>query len=217
LKKILPIDDLINIYKKGFFPMAESKQSNKVIFYKPKKRFIIPINEFHVPKKLFRLFKKSQYIFKINFDFERVIFNCQNTNRKSNGTWINNIILDTYIQLFKANKCHSVECYDRNNLVGGLYGLQIGGCFFGESMFSMRSNTSKYCLLFLIAILKKNSFNILDSQFYNSHLTQFGAYEIETENYMQKLKKSIEKKCNFKSLKNFQEALSLIHPTSHKS
>ena len=91
----------------------------------------------------------------INFDFERVIFNCQNTNRKSNGTWINNIILDTYIQLFKANKCHSVECYDRDNLVGGLYGLQIGGCFFGESMFSIKSNTSKYCLLFLIAILKK--------------------------------------------------------------
>ena len=86
---------------------------------------------------------------------------------------------------------HSIECYNQNKLVGGLYGVHIGGCFFGESMFSDLTNTSKFCLLYLIAILKKNSFSILDSQFYNEHLIQFGAFEINNEIYLEKLKISI--------------------------
>ena len=127
--------------------MAENAKSEIVNLYQPKKRFIIPIDNFHVPKKLFKLFKRNTYTFKINNNFENVIAKCQLANRKDNGTWINSIILDSYLNLHYEKMAHSVECYDQNKLIGGLYGVHIGGCFFGESMFSELSNISKFCLL----------------------------------------------------------------------
>ena len=197
--------------------MAENAESEIVNLYQPKKRFIIPIDNFHVPKKLFKLFKRNTYTYKINNNFENVISKCQLTNRKDNGTWINRIILDSYLNLHYEKIAHSVECYDQNKLIGGLYGVHIGGCFFGESMFSELSNTSKFCLPYLIAILKKNSFSILDSQFYNEHLIQFGAFEIENKIYLDKLTANISNKRNFTFIENFQEVLSLLQPNSHKS
>ena len=197
--------------------MAENFDSEFINLYQPKKRFIIPIDNFHVPKKLFKLFRRNTYTFKINNNFKNVISKCQLANRKDNGTWINNIILDSYINLHYEKIAHSVECYDQNQLIGGLYGVHIGGCFFGESMFSELSNTSKFCLLYLIAILKKNLFSILDSQFYNEHLIQFGAFEIENKIYLEKLTVSINDNRAFTFIENFQEVLSLLQPNSHKS
>ena len=197
--------------------MAENFDSEFINLYQPKKRFIIPIDNFHVPKKLFKLFRKNTYTFKINNNFKNVISKCQLANRKDNGTWINNIILDSYLNLHYEKIAHSVECYDQNQLIGGLYGVHIGGCFFGESMFSELSNTSKFCLLYLIAILKKNSFSILDSQFYNEHLIQFGAFEIENKIYLEKLTLGINDNRAFTFIENFQEVLSLLQPNSHKS
>ena len=197
--------------------MAENFDSEFINLYQPKKRFIIPIDNFHVPKKLFKLFRKNTYTFKINHNFKNVISKCQLANRKDNGTWINNIILDSYLNLHYEKIAHSVECYDQNQLIGGLYGVHIGGCFFGESMFSELSNTSKFCLLYLIAILKKNSFSILDSQFYNEHLIQFGAFEIENKIYLEELTVSINDNRAFTFIENFQEVLSLLQPNSHKS
>ena len=197
--------------------MAENAESEIVNLYQPKKRFIIPIDNFHVPKKLFKLFKRNTYTFKINNNFENVIAKCQLANRKDNGTWINRIIIDSYLNLHNEKMAHSVECYDQNKLIGGLYGVHIGGCFFGESMFSELSNTSKFCLLYLIAILKKNSFSILDSQFYNEHLIQFGAFEIKNKIYLEKLKVSIDKDRTFTFIESFQEVLSLLQPSNHKS
>lgn len=217
MKKIIPAKNLLDFYKKGLFPMAENFDSEFINLYQPKKRFIIPIDNFHVPKKLFKLFRKNTYTFKINNNFKNVISKCQLANRKDNGTWINNIILDSYLNLHYEKIAHSVECYDQNQLIGGLYGVHIGGCFFGESMFSELSNTSKFCLLYLIAILKKNSFSILDSQFYNEHLIQFGAFEIENKIYLEKLTVSINDNRAFTFIENFQEVLSLLQPNSHKS
>ena len=197
--------------------MAENSYSEIVSLYQPKKRFIIPIDNFHIPKKLFKLFKKNTYTFKINNNFENVISKCQLASRKDNGTWINSIILDSYINLHYQKMAHSVECYNQNILVGGLYGVHIGGCFFGESMFSELSNTSKFCLLYLIAILKKNLFSILDSQFYNEHLIQFGAFEIDNKIYIEKLTANIDYNRTFTSIENFQEVLSLLQPNNHKS
>ena len=197
--------------------MAENFDSEFINLYQPKKRFIIPIDNFHVPKKLFNLFRRNTYTFKINNNFKNVISKCQLANRKDNGTWINNIILDSYVNLHYEKIAHSVECYDQNQLIGGLYGVHIGGCFFGESMFSEISNTSKFCLLYLIAILKKNLFSILDSQFYNEHLIQFGAFEIENKIYLEKLTVSINDNRAFTFIENFQEVLSLLQPNSHKS
>ena len=197
--------------------MAENFDSEFINLYQPKKRFIITIDNFHVPKKLFKLFRRNTYTFKINNNFKNVISKCQLANRKDNGTWINNIILDSYLNLHYEKIAHSVECYDQNQLIGGLYGVHIGGCFFGESMFSELSNTSKFCLLYLIAILKKNLFSILDSQFYNEHLIQFGAFEIKNEIYLEKLTVSINDNRAFTFIENFQEVLSLLQPNSHKS
>ena len=197
--------------------MADNADSEVINLYQPKKRFLIPINNFHVPKKLFKLFKKNTFTFKINNNFESVISKCQLANRKDNGTWINSIILDSYLNLHYEKMAHSVECYDQNQLIGGLYGVHIGGCFFGESMFSELSNTSKFCLLYLIAILKKNLFSLLDSQFYNEHLIQFGAFEIENKIYLEELTASINDKRAFTFIENFQEVLSLLQPNSHKS
>ena len=197
--------------------MAENFDSEFINLYQPKKRFIIPIDNFHVPKKLLKLFKSNTYTFKINNNFKNVISKCQLANRKDNGTWINNIILDSYLNLHYEKIAHSVECYDQNQLIGGLYGVHIGGCFFGESMFSEISNTSKFCLLYLIAILKKNLFSILDSQFYNEHLIQFGAFEIENKIYLEKLTLGINDNRAFTFIENFQEVLSLLQPNSHKS
>ena len=197
--------------------MAENFDSEFINLYQPKKRFIIPIDNFHVPKKLFKLFRRNTYTFKINNNFKNVISKCQLANRKDNGTWINNIILDSYLNLHYEKIAHSVECYDQNQLIGGLYGVHIGGCFFGESMFSELSNTSKFCLLYLIAILKKNSFSILDSQFYNEHLIQFGAFEIKNKIYLEKLTVSINDNRAFTFIENFQEVLSLLQPNNHKS
>ena len=197
--------------------MADNADSEVINLYQPKKRFLIPINNFHVPKKLFKLFKKNTFTFKINNNFESVISKCQLANRKDNGTWINSIILDSYLNLHYEKRAHSVECYDQNQLIGGLYGVHIGGCFFGESMFSELPNTSKFCLLYLVAILKKNLFSILDSQFYNEHLIQFGAFEIENKIYLEELTARINDKRAFTFIENFQEALSLLQPNSHKS
>ena len=197
--------------------MAENFDSDVINLYQPKKRFIIPIDNFHVPKKLLKLFRSNTYTFKINNNFKNVISKCQLANRKDNGTWINNIILDSYVNLHYEKIAHSVECYDQNQLIGGLYGVHIGGCFFGESMFSEISNTSKFCLLYLIAILKKNLFSILDSQFYNEHLIQFGAFEIENKIYLEKLTLGINDNRAFTFIENFQEVLSLLQPNSHKS
>ncbi len=197
--------------------MADNISTEIVNLYKPKKRFLIPINNFHVPKKLFKLFKKNNYTFCINNNFENVISQCQLANRKGDGTWINDTILKSYINLHKYKMCHSLECYKEGRLVGGLYGVHIGSCFFGESMFSNFSNTSKFCLLYLIAILKKNLFSILDSQFYNKHLIQFGAYEIDNKKYLEKLKSNITHQRNFTFIRDFQEVLSLLQPSSQRS
>ena len=137
--------------------MAERSTEETVNLYQPKKRFLIPINNFHVPRKLYKLLKQNKYTFRLNHNFEEVISQCQSSNRKDDGTWINDIILNSYLNLYYNKMCHSIECYDDNKLIGGLYGVHIGGCFFGESMFSKVSNTSKFCLLYLISKVPRPS------------------------------------------------------------
>ena len=217
MTKFINLKKLIDFYEKGFFPMADSQKGESITFYKPIKRFIIPIINFHIPKRLFSIFKKQTYEFKINTNFEKVINLCQQVKRKNEDTWINDIIMNTYTKLYNVKKSHSVECYESNNLVGGLYGVHLGGCFFGESMFSLQPNTSKLCLLYLIALMIKNKFSILDSQFYNPHLIQFGAYEISDKKYDILLKKGLKNKVEFNDLINFQEALSTLQSINHKS
>ena len=215
--KIINSQKLIELYKQGYFPMAKNSYSEKISFYKPEKRFIIPINSFHIPKKLFSDFKKTSFNFKINHQFIKIIDNCSKINKKRKETWINPIIRNTYINLYKLGYAKSIECYDGCKIIGGLYGVHIGKCFFGESMFSLQNNTSKFCLLFLISLLKHNSFTLLDSQFFNRHLLQFGAYEITNKNYELKLQDGILGLSNFPESFNFQKSVSILQSLSHKS
>ena len=197
--------------------MAESANSSEIHFFKPQKRFIIPIYSFHLPRKLFSEYKKNKFRFCINSNFETVIENCSTPRKIDKETWINEIIKQTYLQLHREGHAHSIECFDEDKLVAGLYGVHIGSCFFGESMFSLKNNTSKMCLLYLIAILKKNNFQLLDSQFYNPHLIQFGALEISSEEYDLTLKKGLKNKAVFREIFDFQEILSTLQSTSHRS
>ena len=197
--------------------MAENSFSDKVNFYKPSKRFIIPIKNFHIPRKLFSEFKKTNYNFKINLNFTYIINKCSLTNEKRSETWINSLLKNSYINLFNKGYAKCIECIYKGNIIGGLYGVKIGKCFFGESMFSEKNNTSKFCLLVLISILKKNNFTLLDSQFLNPHLIQFGGYEINNDEYETKLQEGILKKTKFPNIFNLQECLSILHSLSHKS
>ena len=208
---------LIKLYAKGFFPMAKSAESTNIKFYKPARRFIIPINNFHLPKKLLAEFKKEKYTYTLDKDFKKVINFCAMPRKNNNVTWINQIIKNSYIHLNKLKIAHSIECWQDNELVGGLYGLHIGSCFFGESMFNLVANSSKLCLLYLIVILIKNKFTLLDSQFYNSHLLQFGSYEISDFQYQKKLKNGISKKAIFINNISFQESLSILHSLTQTS
>ena len=197
--------------------MAENALDEKINFYKPLKRFLLPIKNFHIPKKLFSEFKKGEYEFIINSKFSEVVDNCSKPRKNNGETWINHVIKDTYTKLYNENYAKSIECFHNKKLVGGLYGIHIGGCFFGESMFSKSTNSSKLSLLYLISILRKNNFILLDSQFYNPHLIQFGGYEITDNDYQDILKKGIKKKCKFPNFFNFQKSIETLQSLSHKS
>ncbi len=217
MRTILDTKELIQLYKKGYFPMAKSANSVEIHFFKPQKRFIIPIYSFHLPRKLFSEYKKNKFTFCINTQFETVIQNCSIPRKINNETWINETIKETYLQLNLEGQAHSIECFYKNKLVAGLYGVHIGSCFFGESMFNNMTNTSKLTLLYLIALLANNKFTLLDSQFYNPHLLQFGAYEINDDEYQQYLHKGINKKISFPQELNFQKSVSILQSLSQRS
>ena len=174
----------------GLFPMSESRKNKKFFFIDPEFRAVIPIFNFHISKSLLRLVKKRPFKISINKAFPDVIKSCATINRTE--TWINKEIESLFISLYEMKKAHSVECWQDNQLVGGIYGLAIGGVFFAESMFSSVPNGSKIALLNLVAILWKTGFKILDVQFLNDHLLQFGAHEISKNEFQSSLQNAIQ-------------------------
>ena len=187
----------------GIFPMAENRKDEKIIFIDPEYRALIPINKFKASKSLLRLAKKRPFKITMNRAFANVIASCATINR--NETWINKKIENLFISLNKMKYAHSIECWKNNQLVGGIYGIALGGVFFAESMFSCVSNGSKIALINLVARLWKSGFKILDVQFLNDHLIQFGAYEITKAKFKQDLEKAIQFKINFYSLPSTDE------------
>ncbi len=187
----------------GIFPMAENRKDEKIIFIDPEYRALIPINKFRASKSLVRLAKKRPFKITMNKAFADVIALCATINR--NETWINKKIENLFISLNKMKYAHSIECWQNNQIVGGIYGIALGGVFFAESMFSCVSNGSKIALINLVARLWKSGFKILDVQFLNDHLIQFGAYEITKTKFKQDLEKAIQFKINFYSLPSTDE------------
>ena len=196
-KKIITSDQLIRAYMLGLFPMSESRTNKKFFFVDPEFRAVIPIFNFHISKSLLRLIKKSPFNITLNKAFPDVIESCATINRTE--TWINKEIEDLFISLHEMKRAHSVECWQDNQLVGGIYGLAIGGVFFAESMFSSVPNGSKIALLNLVARLWRAGFKILDVQFLNDHLLQFGAYEISKNEFQTNLQKAIQLKVDILS------------------
>lgn len=184
IKDITP-EILLNAYAMGIFPMADGRHARKLGWYDPDRRGIFPLDTFYVPKRLRRTVLQQVYDVTINRDFEAVIRACADVRP---DTWINDAIIDLYVRTHRLGFAHSVEARDKaGQLVGGLYGLSIGGAFFGESMFSTARDASKVTLVHLVARLKARGFTLLDTQFVNPHLLQFGCTEISRADYHARL------------------------------
>ena len=188
---------ILHAYSQGVFPMAESATDAHYNFYRPDMRGQLSIPDIHIPKRLLRTLKNAPYDVKINTDFIGVIDGCAAAKKGRESTWINPIIRDVFIDLHTLGHAHSVECWKDDALVGGLYGLAIGAVFCGESMFSTADDASKIALVHLAARLHKGGFTVLDTQFTNEHLTQFGIYEIPQEEYEETIKTEMNKKTDF--------------------
>lgn len=183
----LTLEDVLRAYAIGLFPMAESRDDDECWWFDPPRRGQLDIAGLHIPEKLKKAVLKYPYEIKIDTAFSDVIDACADTRKSQAETWINKPIRDIFIRLHEAGFAHSVEAWKDGQLVGGLYGLALGGAFCGESMFSRADDASKICLVHLCARLWKAGFTVLDTQFVNDHLKQFGCYEIEGAVYKQKL------------------------------
>jgi leucyl/phenylalanyl-tRNA--protein transferase len=209
-------DILLQAYRAGIFPMAPDRDSPEIHWYDPDPRGVMPIAELHVPKKLQRTIKQRPY--QITFDkaFEGVMRGCADVRP---DTWINDDIIRLYTALHTQGYAHSVEAWQNEKLVGGVYGIAIGGAFFGESMFSTATDASKISLVYLVARLWKQGFALLDTQFTNDHLKQFGVYEIPRKEYHDRLKKALVKKTSFKALseedEGFADVISFLRSIIH--
>lgn len=179
---------LLNAYAQGFFPMAKSRRAKTIQWYAPEERGVIDLHDFHIPKSLAKFARKNPYRISMNKDFMGVISSCADTPRGyEKGTWINDEIIDAYVALHRIGHAHSVEVWQEEKLVGGLYGVSLARAFFGESMFSTATNASKVALIHLVDWLRANDFTLLDTQYVNEHLLQFGVKEIPRGEYLARL------------------------------
>jgi leucyl/phenylalanyl-tRNA--protein transferase len=182
---------LLRAYACGIFPMAESANDPALFWVEPKMRGVLPLGDFHVPRRLARTIRSGRFEMRIDHDFHGVIERCAASKPGRRQTWINQPIRQLYGELFRMGHVHTVETWREDRLVGGLYGLKLGAAFFGESMFSEERDASKVALAHLVAILKQNRFRLLDTQFLTSHLTQFGAVEIPRDEYVKLLDEAL--------------------------
>ncbi len=178
---------VLKAYEKGIFPMSDSNYDPYIYWVEPKERGVIDLKEFKVSKSLTKVIKRHNHTVEINSNFEKVINLCAK-NKKRKNSWINKQIIENYIKLHKLGFAKSIECYFDKSLVGGLYGIIIGGIFCGESMFSIKENASKIALTYLAALLKQGGFKFIDTQFYSDHLKQFGTKKISRNSYLKLLK-----------------------------
>ena len=182
---------LLKAYACGIFPMAENAEDPALYWIEPDMRGIIPLDTFHVPSRLARTVRATDLVVRVNRDFEGVIEGCAEPKRDRARTWINARIRKIYRALFDAGHCHTVEVYDDERLVGGLYGVSLGRAFFGESMFHRARDASKIALVHLIARLKAGGYKLLDTQFVTEHLRTFGAIEVPKRRYHRLLEEAL--------------------------
>lgn len=189
-------ETLLSAYAQGIFPMAD--RDGKIRFYTADPRGIIPLDDrFHIPGTLRQLLKKDPPLFdvRINFDFVATMRACMEA--RPEGTWISNELIAAYSRLHQLGFAHSVEAWQGDRLVGGLYGVSLGAAFFGESMFHRERNASKVALVHLVHRMRERGFELLDSQATTSHLRRFGAIDVPAADYLVQLRKAMKKRCEF--------------------
>lgn len=177
MKRRIPPDVLLRAYSRGVFPMADD---GEILWFSPERRGLIPLDErFHIPHGLKRAMRKQPFGIRFDTAFREVVLACADREE----TWIDEVIFRSYCELHRLGFAHSVECWDDEGLQGGLYGVELPGVFFGESMFSRKTDASKIALVALVERLRERGFHLLDTQWMTPHLRQFGGYEIEREDY----------------------------------
>jgi leucyl/phenylalanyl-tRNA--protein transferase len=192
MKRELAPAFLLNAYASGVFPMSD--EQGRISWYAPDPRAIIELDEFHVPRTLRSACRQNRFKIAVDRDFRRVIRGCA---AREEGTWISEDMEEAYIRLHDMGLAHSVECYVGDELGGGLYGVALGGAFFGESMFHRVRDASKVALVFLVERLRERGYKLLDVQFLTEHLARFGAKEIPRNEYIVRLKVALKVSCTF--------------------
>ncbi|MCO5093423.1 leucyl/phenylalanyl-tRNA--protein transferase [Bosea sp. (in: a-proteobacteria)] len=174
---------MLRAYAAGIFPMAESADDPGLFWVEPEERGIIPLDRFHLPARLARTVRADRFEVRVDTAFDAVIAACAEARPERAETWINSRIRAIFGELFALGHAHTVECWHEGRLVGGLYGLSLGGAFFGESMFHRETDASKVALVHLVARLRRGGYRLLDTQFQTGHLARFGTIEIPRDAY----------------------------------
>ncbi|WP_436641187.1 leucyl/phenylalanyl-tRNA--protein transferase [Microbaculum sp. FT89] len=208
---------VLKAYACGIFPMAESAEDPSLYWIEPRERGILPLDAFHLPRRLARAVRLDDYEIRIDSDFDAVIEACAEPAQGRRKTWINAEIRRLYGELFRTGHVHTVEVWRQDRLVGGLYGVSLGAAFFGESMFHRERDASKIALVHLVARLKYGGFALLDTQFVTDHLKRFGAIEVPRRRYQQMLERAIDQQADFGQLptpSSSELVLQLVSQTS---
>ena len=188
---LLTPEILLRAYAQGLFPMAERRDDPALYWVSPEFRGLIPLERFHIPRRLARTVRSNRFRVTSDLAFAEVREGCAEAASGREQTWINDEILRLYAALHAGGHAHSVECWRDGRLAGGLYGVALGGAFFGESMFSRERDASKVALVYLVEGLRRGGFALLDTQFLTRHLASFGAYEIPRNEYLVLLHQAI--------------------------
>ena len=201
-------DVLLWAYRRGVFPMADPR-SGVVDWYRPDPRGILPLDQFTVPRNLARAVRQRPFKIRSDTAFERVMRSCAFDRSVWNQSWISDDLIGGYVELHRIGNAHSVEAWLGDQLVGGLYGVHIGGAFMGESMFSRPhlggTNSSKICLVHLVRWMRLRGFTLLDTQFWNPHLEQFGCVEITAKQYLRQLQRAVNRDVSWGAFEALQE------------
>lgn len=193
-------DELLNCYATGVFPMGEARDDPRVFLVEPEDRGVIPLDGFHIPSRLKRTVRSEAFEVRVDTAFDAVVDGCAAASAGREDSWINAPIRRLYQALNARGQAHSIECWLDERLVGGLYGVTLGGAFFGESMFSRERDASKAALVHLVGRLKRGGWRLLDTQFLTGHLSQFGAVETPQAVYLQMLKTALKLRPDSRSL-----------------
>ena len=208
---------LLKAYACGIFPMAESADDETLFWVEPEARGIIPLDTFRPSRSLRKVIRREVFEVSVDRDFPAIIAACAEPAEGRESTWISRRIRALYGQLFDLGFCHTVECRREGRLIGGLYGLAIGGAFFGESMFSRERDASKVALVHLVERLRAGGFQLLDTQFTTEHLLSMGAIEIDRADYRARLADALRVEADFYCWPGGGTSVSVLQPVSQTS